>query len=401
MKSQTDPITYSLEADGIPASSYYRDISDFTDVVLEEARDTLEPTARALRSYIQTYQLEEPRSLEEYVFELLDLGTLWRVYSPRALSVRIAPYRILSTLAEWRKKHQNIKPAIDVLRGFLISFFLLPSTRTDIINRSPTIHDLERLIAWLEATGDLREDAIRFIRWQAYLSLQPPKRVREVLCEAIRFSEWFESASLGTLGRYTQNVDSFVALREDHYRWREDRITCMKTRVEYHVNMVGAEIMNRSFRSGFLFSQRKSVLLPGCMRSHPDGACKALKTREGLVCSACTPACPTHQLHSMGKKHGFDVFVLPHASDVTVWVSKPGMESKGVVGVACLSTLVGGGWELKRYGVPAQCVVLNNCGCKKHWHREGIPTSIDLREMKRIIGIEQSVQGYNMSDFAM
>ena len=83
--------------------------------------------------------------------------------------------------------------------------------------------------------------------------------------------------------------------------------------------------------------------------------------------------------------------MLPHASDLSLWVKRPGTQTKGVVSVDCLTTLVGGGWELKRYGVPAQCVLLDYCGCKKHWHPEGIQTDLDIQEMKRVVNAGQLV----------
>ena len=84
-------------------------------------------------------------------------------------------------------------------------------------------------------------------------------------------------------------------------------------------------------------------------------------------------------------KQGFDVVVIPHSSDLSRWAPKKGEPVTGVVASACLSVLVQGGWELKRYGVPAQCVLLNECGCRKHWHREGFPTGLDIRELKKIV----------------
>jgi hypothetical protein len=58
---------------------------------------------------------------------------------------------------------------------------------------------------------------------------------------------------------------------------------------------------------------------------------------------------------------------------------------RGVVAVACVPTLVEGGGELKRYGVPAPCVLLDYSGCKKHWHPEGVPTSLNFGELRRIL----------------
>ena len=90
----------------------------------------------------------------------------------------------------------------------------------------------------------------------------------------------------------------------------------------------------------------------------------------------------------MGKNQnygGFEVYIIPHASDLSLWSSNGNGHQRGVIASACVTTLVEGGWELKRYDVPAQCVLLDYCGCKKHWHQEGIQTALNVRELKRIV----------------
>jgi len=93
----------------------------------------------------------------------------------------------------------------------------------------------------------------------------------------------------------------------------------------------------------------------------------------------------------MGKKNSvygeFDVYIIPHASDLSLWSLRPGRPKLGVIASACVTTLVEGGWELKRYDVPAQCVLLDYSGCKKHWCSNGndIPTMFNVRELKRIV----------------
>lgn len=47
--------------------------------------------------------------------------------------------------------------------------------------------------------------------------------------------------------------------------WRKDVIFCVSRRAEYHLNMVGAEIMNRAYRERFIKTPKKAVLLPACM----------------------------------------------------------------------------------------------------------------------------------------
>lgn len=152
--------------------------------------------------------------------------------------------------------------------------------------------------------------------------------------------------------------------------------------------MVGAELMNRAFRKEFYKSDSRVVLVPGCMRGRSNEECEAVKVKGGLYCSNCLPGCKVNQLRKLGKKYRdkryFDVYIIPHASDLSFWSPKPGEQKRGVIASACVTTLVEGGWELKRYNVPAQCVLLDYSGCKKHWHPEGFPTILNIRELKRI-----------------
>lgn len=383
--TRMQPLTYKLNFNGSAAHTYYPAVARFTDEVLARAEDFITPMARSYRRYLMKYKLEAPRSVEEYTFELLNLGILWRAYGSVALAVRTAPFRLLAFLAEWRKKHQRLKPAIDLLRGVLMSFFLVPVEPKRTETSPGSLRDLEPLVQWLEATGDFREDAIRFVRWLAYWSTINRTQFDACMQTIMRFADWFESASRERMGVFTPSVDLFVEQNASRYRWREDRFTCLRSRVEYHLNMVGAEIMNRAFRKAYLAADRQTVLVPGCMRFRSAEKCEGTKTPEGIRCSGCEPKCRVNQLRQLGLRQNFEVMVIPHSSDLSRWAPKPGKPVTGVVASACLAVLVQGGWELKRYEVPAQCVLLNECGCKKHWHREGFPTQLDVRALKKVV----------------
>ncbi len=106
-----------------------------------------------------------------------------------------------------------------------------------------------------------------------------------------------------------------------------------------------------------------------------------------MICSDCLPGCRVNKLRKEGKRRtgseSFDVYIIPHASDLSLWSPKPGEPVRSVVASACVTTLVEGGWELKRYNVPAQCVLLDYCGCSKHWSEKGITTSFNMDELRR------------------
>ncbi len=122
-----ETITYSLKNELRNSEVYYKDVRVFTDNVLLHASGSVMPIVSEYIDYLRLYNLEEVREKEEYLLELLSFGILWQSYADKALSVRYAPFITLTRMAEWRKKHQGIKPLIDFLRGFLITFFLLPT----------------------------------------------------------------------------------------------------------------------------------------------------------------------------------------------------------------------------------------------------------------------------------
>lgn len=281
--------------------------------------------------------------------------------------------------------YPRLKPAIDLLRGVTLSFFLVPVPIRRTAYPPRNLNDVQSLVTWLEATGDFREDAFRYVRWLGFFGMQSVVEFSHSMEAVVEFADWFSTASAERMGKYTPKVNSFLEARKLYYRWREDRFSCLRSRTEYHLNMVGAEIMNRAYRGEFLSAANRTVLLPGCMRFKSAEKCEGVVTRKGIECSGCEPRCRVNQLREIGKRHGFEVMVIPHSTDLAQWSPRPGEAATAVVGVACLSVLVQGGWELKRNNVPAQCVLLNQCGCKKHWHEKGFSTDLDVRTLKQIV----------------
>jgi uncharacterized protein len=381
----TYPITYKLNYGGTSAADYYTAIRVFTDAVLARAEDTLAPTARKFRSFVVDHRLEDPRSTDEYIYELLNLGILWQAYGTTAASVNVAPFHFMTRLGEWRKTHQRVKPVIDFFRGILFSIFLLPSRIRRVPDDAIGLREIGRLVTWLEATGDFREDAFRYVRWLGYLGIERHESVTALMRTVLAFAEWFASESTARMGAFTPHVDAFLAERSSSYRWREDQFSCLRSRTEYHLNMVGAEIMNRAYRDAFTVCGKKTVLAPGCMRARSAKECEGIVSEDGIRCTGCEAKCHVNQLREMGRLHGADVVVIPHSTDLAHWAAKPGAPPHGVVGVACLSVLVEGGWELRRNNVPAQCILLNECGCSKHWDEKGFPTDLDIRQLRYVL----------------
>lgn len=382
-------ITYLLRENQSQSDGFYKELSGFTDEVLAEI-DSL--THSAVEGYM-FYRLRKKGSKlcskEEHYFELLVLGTLWEVYSGDASGLDEIPQQLLTGLAKLRRQGGSLKPGIDFIRGILSTIFLSPDLYDHIFKLDVSVKHLHRLLDWLAATGEFSQETSRLRQWEEYLNTKTDREAEDILATAITLASWFDDRSGEVLGRYTGNVDKYLnEMRPEHY-WHEDVIFCGRRRVEYHLNMVGAEIMNRAFRERFIKTSKKAVLIPACMRMLPDDECKGRTDDSGFHCAGCTAECSVFRLTMLGRDKGFSVQVVSHESSISANRTNPVLlnSDTGVVGVACVLNLISGGWLLDGMDVPAQCVFLDYCGCKNHWSREGIPTEINIEQLKRVLGI--------------
>jgi len=379
-----ESITYSLKGTHNNSNEYYEEIKSFTDEILYEFEHFETSAISDFVFYLEKNDISKIRSYNEYIFEFLMLGILWRIYSQKASCLDENPQKILEDLVKERNQNEPAKETIDIIRGMLMKPFLLSE---DSKTLDLTINNFEKLLVYLKAVGDFNQELKRLEVWKDFLKTKTPEISSKYLTNAFLFADWFEYRSKDILGQYTANVNKFLAEKYRDHFWKEDVIFCGRKEVEYHLNMVGAEIMNRSFKNEFNERPRKALLLPGCMRISQE-LCKAEETNLGLKCRRCTKHCNVNQLTDIGNKYEFEVYIVSHESSAFSKSSKKDRDELGIVGVACVSNLIAGGWKSDSLGIPAQCVLLDSASCKNHWHDEGVPTDINVDRLLELMNIK-------------
>ena len=382
---KTKIITYSLKETNQTSDRFYADLQVFTTVALEKAQGRLGDMAKNFSHWIEANRSETQRTQAETLFELLVMGVLWHVYGMEAVGASRKMEKLLTGLADLRKRSPVLKPGADLLRGLLGGFSIHRNGKN---SPAPplTLERLDSLIQWLTASGEFKEEVSRLTLLKAFFATQAETKEKFRAIE--EYAEWFSQASLDTLGNYTPKVEPFLEEAHAAYRWREDYIFTGRKRVEYHLNMVGTEIMNRAFRESFLKSGRKIIFVPPCMAAPADGNCQAKDTPYGARCEHCTPNCQVNQISRYGEKHGIQVFMIPDSFSPLSSGGGEGLteNSLGVVGVSCPLTIVSGGWEMRRLGIPAQGLLLDHCGCSWHWDLDqGVVTEINFRKLVEIL----------------
>ena len=373
-----DHPTYTLRPIATAPGAYQKAVAALADEVLAQG-EPLRALLEAYGRFVEATGREQRRSHEEYVLEALMVGVLWRARGHEA-TVEV-PKR-----GDWVELLASERRAGCGRRRDGSSAALLVLDAPFTPGRSdPTVADFTRLAEWLLASGEYDDELGRLAGWQAFFAAHP-KWAGVLLRAQVALAIQFEAASERALGLFTARVDRFLrhtlALRAP----REDTVQCSRRRVEYHFNMVGAEILNRAWREDFLACERHVVVLPGCARSRRDAECTARRSNTELRCTGCNEDCTVSDATAVADRAGAEALVVLHGSDFGRFLRSPALAggNVGIVGVACVPGLVGAGWRARAQGLPAQCVLLESSGCA-HWRTAAVPTSLDLGELARIL----------------
>ena len=344
----------------------------------------------------------ESHTREELCVTLLSLGILYRVYGGMAArAARCRPLaavtRLLALLVTLRSQNAAWKLLCNAL-----SAALLPLVFSGTATVSPG-GSVSRVSGAVECRPRLTPDGVRELLFLLRASVEHRQEVlliselwREVatqaradqlsFCRAVcRLEAWFRQASLLKLGMSTRGLASFRlrATREV----REDLVLRMKAESEYHWAMVGAVLLNRAYRVRFRDTGHKMVLVPACVRQPGQHGCRAALNDGELQCRHCNIACPVSRVTSDGVRKGFSVRIVRHE---TADFSERHAEELarcgiGVVGIACVPSVMSGGLKALSAGVAAQCVLLERCNCEHHWGALcGSPAGFDHALLNRM-----------------
>lgn len=379
-----EKITYFLCESNESSTEFYKKNLNFSKKVLNKLEGNFSNDINDYMNYINKNNMEQLRSKSEYLLEILMIGVFWKEHVNKAISLSKIPRNILIKLSTLREK-ESIKKIVDINRG-LLEYLFLNRRSNDKVKIS--LENYKKLVNYLKACGDYKEEAKRLEVWISYFFSLNKNKVEKILTSYLEFAKYFEDISQEVLGIYTKNVNLFLKNIDKKYKYREDFLFCSRKEVEYHLNMVGAQIMNEAYRKEFLKTKEKRLLLPSCMRIKDEKNCKAIKTEEGYICNSCSKNCNVNKYDKLGKKYNFQVYIIPHESSISV-KNKIKDGHIGIIGVACVLNLISGGLKAKNLGFVPQCVFLDYCGCKDHWHDKGIITDINMSYLLYSSGIEE------------
>ena len=289
----------------------------------------------------------------------------------------------MTVLYDIRSRYRLLKPTADAIRGRMMKRILTGQDKKDY---SFTPENLTRLRLWLLAAGDYREEAYRIRIAENYLQEIGPLTTQRFLEVCRDLSNRNSLRASKAFAPYVQGVPGFLTRRIPAYKNREDLLFCGRGMDGYFLNLTVAQMLNVSFRPAFDSTLRKVVLLPTCMKGKQARGCKAVSEGDYKRCTGCHPDCHIGQVQRAVNATGALVLLIPHSSDFSRFLKSWAHQNHtGLVGIACILSLLLGGYEMRRLNIPSQCVFLDYCGCKKHWDPSGIATGISIPRLIQIL----------------
>jgi hypothetical protein len=381
-------ITYSLRGSDSNSDRYYEIIRNFADEVIDRGRNVLETYREEQELYLSVQDVLVPVTQEESIFTLLIFGVLWKVYGePLEGRDSFFPGSTLHATGFGTNDQQDSQPIGIIKQARRI---LSVPVRLSLRGERQRGIGFDAWLERLEETGELSGEVRRLTILCDLLRRLIPTRRRNLLGKIAQFALWFEARSLAVLGEFTPNVEKYLADVQGRKDTCDDAFFCGRQRVEYHLYMVGTELLNRAYRQAFLATDRKVILLPPCMKIQPASNCKAERHGTSTRCAGCTPACRIHHVSSLCRKLGSEAVILE--GDLTTFTQHMVQNIReinaGVIGVSCVLTNAPGGFAARDAGIDAQGVLLDYCGCWWHWHEDGIPTDLNLRQLASVLGEE-------------
>jgi len=373
---------------GEPSSDgFYAAVSGFADeavAVVERAAGSL---LDGYQRHVWEMLSESRRSRGEYAIELLTLGMAVHCYEGAAERTKGPVVGFARLLVRARTWFCGTRPLLDWIRAGIAKHAFSPWLGFKARHGGYANARLSRIVKWLEATGEFKQECMRLNNWRSYLATMNPNQATYWLRVSEELFKRFAYDAEQTLSAYTLNVASFV--KHEYLRpcWREDLLFRSKTAAEYHLNMVAAEVMNRGLRDDFVLTRQRVVLVPTCMRDKHASRCRARVDGLDITCTGCNPECAVNRITKRMKENGIAVYLVRHASGFSRVLNRWEQSGTGVAAVACLLNILPGGYEMRERHIASQCVPLDFPGCRKHWDARGYPTAVNEERLVQVAGL--------------
>ncbi len=186
------------------------------------------------------------------------------------------------------------------------------------------------------------------------------------------------------LAPYLSGISQFVEHPEKHPKYGSPALRRKPPEI-YLRNMLAVGVLSKLNRRAFLETKSCIIVLPDCLKNYGGWTCSKDDPGNAPECMQCNPDCLVFKSMERFADNRTGIFLEPENlkkffEDI---IRQNG--TVGVVGVACMLTLLSGFKTTLSLKLPTQGVFLNYASCGHHWADPPYNTSYSFRRMARIL----------------
>lgn len=368
---------YDLCRNSNSTGKFYSKLAEFTD---HFALSMHQQYGQLIREYTVFNRLHPNDAL----LDILITGVLYKEYGNQDRNNLIIKSSVLKLLYSLRKINSFFKRHSDIIRGKL-AYYWLAKPQKGLNDYS--LASIKKLIYFLTGTSEYSEEVKRIKEFKRYLNSLNKEKQLETVMQITQIANIFKQDASKSLKAYTTGVRQFWQENRNFYKGKENFFFCNRKPVVYHLNMVGAELMNRTLRPTYKSVKNKVILLPVCMSKKQN--CQKKNIGNELICSNCSKDCQVNIISRKYDSPNTRTVLIPHSSKFSKYLKPWANQTEtALIGVACVLNLLKGGFEMKRLNIPSQCVFLDFSGCQKHWI-SGEETKLNIQQLESVLFCNQ------------
>lgn len=187
------------------------------------------------------------------------------------------------------------------------------------------------------------------------------------------------------LAPYISGVSRFVEKNKNQTE-RSDFSLRSKPANVYIRNMLAVGVLSHLNKKAFDKTEGKVLVMPDCLKNYGDWECSKIDLGNESECAQCSADCLVFETVERFVDEKVDLVLEPEQLDKYLAERKSSQGSFGVVGVACVLTLLSGFEHTMKLKLPTQGIFLNYASCSHHWAEPGYNTSFSFSRLAKTLG---------------
>jgi uncharacterized protein len=372
--------TYYIKSRYTSLDDYYKDIDEFSRNIIEYIIDNFNDDIIKLKLIDEDNKQNITKDKIIYAIYFLTFGVIYKVYIKKAYSLNENIKRLIKKNLTYDDSLNKMKPKSKKLKGYLSTIFLLKEVKHELI---PNIDSVGKLISYLELTCEF-DGEIKIIKLVYKYIKKKYKNIsayefNEFINRLLNLAIYFDKKAEESLNKYTNRVSKFLLNFSDEHKYKDDILYIKRETVEYHLNMVFACIINDVLRDDFKISSDKILIMPTCMKIKNNFMCRAKKKHGMYICSNCDNKCKINELSKLGKYGDFNVYTVKNKFQLNR-LKLNNYKNKGVAVASCVLNIINIYIILINLEVIPNLILLDYCGCKKHWCSKDNITNFNIQK---------------------